>query len=336
MNALQAVGDVDAQKKVILLSTHTQKDEITASILEFKSKFNNRIESLTLELSENNIKYSQMLSDNELATNEFNRIISVLQENLSLEKKKLLETKNKTNDQKHTKSVENLNSEIQKCDADIQKFKKENESLQTKITSSTEQLVLTKNEITSMNEEKTKLQTNLTKMLSETATVSASMKTSDDRLVELILGSDLKTSIIKTAVEDEFDSYNSSIDITKIENGAEVISYVTPAPVQKNSKPTEQEISKYKEFVTKIANDKNGNNKLTREQIARIDKYVRQYGANGQTEKDNFEREMAAYNRRKTGGGFFDVSSSEVDISEFSMDELAAHVENLTAELRAL
>jgi len=30
------------------------------------------------------------------------------------------------------------------------------------------------------------------------------------------------------------------------------------------------------------------------------------------------------------------VSSSEVDISGFSMDELAAHVENLTAELRAL
>jgi len=336
MSVTKSLGEVDSIKQVVLSSTHTHKDEITASILEFKSKFNNRIVSLTGELSENNTKTSMMISDNELAKKEFDRSISVLQDILGLEKKKLVQTKTKTNDPTHTKNVENLTSEIQKCDADIQKIKKENESLQTKITSITEQLVLTKTEITSMNDDKCKLQTNLTNLSSETATLSASMKTSDDRLVELIISSECQTSLIKTAVEGEFDSYNSSIDRTKIENGAEVISYVTPAPVQKNSKPTEQEISKYKEFVTKIANDKNGNQKLTREQIARIDKYVRQYGANGQTEKDNFEREMAAYSRRKTSGGFFDVSSSEVDISEFSMDELAAHVENLTAELRAL
>jgi hypothetical protein len=35
-------------------------------------------------------------------------------------------------------------------------------------------------------------------------------------------------------------------------------------------------------------------------------------------------------------GTWYDVTSSEMDISEFSMEELAAHVENLTAELRAL
>ena len=38
--------------------------------------------------------------------------------------------------------------------------------------------------------------------------------------------------------------------------------------------------------------------------------------------------------RARTTGGFFDVSSSEVDISDFSMDELAEQVENLKEELR--
>ena len=354
MNALQAVGDVDAQKKVILLSTHTQKDEITASILEFKSKFNNRIESLTLELSENNIKSSKMISDNELATQEFNRIINVLQENLSLEKKKLLETKTKTNDKTHTKSVENLTSEIHKCDADIQQCKKENESLQTKIKSSTEQLVLTKNEITSMNEEKIKLQTNLTKMLSETATVSASMKTSDDRLVELILGSDLKTSIIKTAVEDEFDSYNSSIDKAKSENAAadieQPVVYINSTTITTVEKQRSTQIYKkcpfdfeiidtpfqkwgtkqteeYRTKLTEYAKTHNNNNPLSKKQLQQLRENVTSSASKGEP--------LPRYPDRVTGA-WCNVSASEVDISEFSMDELAAHVENLTAELRAL
>jgi len=354
MSVTKSLGEVDSIKQVVLSSTHTHKDQITASILEFKSKFNNRIVSLTGELSENNTKTSMMISDNELAKKEFDRSISVLQDILGLEKKKLVQTKTKTNDPTHTKNVENLTSEIQKCDADIQKIKKENESLQTKITSITEQLVLTKTEITGMNDDKCKLQTNLTNLSSETATLSASMKTSDDRLVELIISSECQTSLIKTAVEGEFDSYNSSIDKAKSENAAadieQPVVYINSTTITTVEKQRSTQIYKkcpfdfeiidtpfqkwgtkqteeYRTKLTEYAKTHNNNNPLSKKQLQQLRENVTSSASKGEP--------LPRYPDKVTGA-WCNVSASEVDISEFSMDELAAHVENLTAELRAL
>jgi len=108
-------------------------------------------------------------------------------------------------------------------------------------------------------------------------------------------------------------------------------------PVQKNGKPNQQQTLDFKDLIEKIASDKNCGFPCNRSQLDKKDEFIRKYTANGAQAKKELDLYLeSTKNRKRTAGGFFDVSSSEVDFLEFSIDELAAHVENLTAELRAL
>jgi len=113
--------------------------------------------------------------------------------------------------------------------------------------------------------------------------------------------------------------------------------YPTTSASQDNGTPNEQQKLEFKNRLDKIAFERNGGFNLTRKQTNIKLKLIRIYNDNAEKGEIALNEHLDEIkNRENVRGGFFDVSSSEVDISEFSMDELAAHVENLTAELRAL
>jgi len=166
----------------------------------------------------------------------------------------------------------------------------------------------------------------------------------NDELSELLVVSELTTSSIEKAVIEEFDNYVECIDSDKkslqnvaaavsdvkkqptqnngkqIQNVAAVVSNVKKQDIQNNGKPTDQEIQNFTNHINKIALEKNGGYKLSLQQENLKKTYIRKYKENGQETIDELDAYLeSTKNRRKTKGAFFDVSSSEVDISEFSL-----------------
>ena len=98
MNVPDAVGEVDAQKKVILSNTHAQKNKIATAILDFKTKFNTSITSLKTDISANTIISERIVSENDQKYKAFNERIVSLTKELETETKKSVEINNKISD----------------------------------------------------------------------------------------------------------------------------------------------------------------------------------------------------------------------------------------------
>ena len=331
------INTVISTKKGVREISHLNRNEITDAIRIFRSKFNEQLESLNTELKNKEQLLSSKKSANENVFSTFDADITGLKNKIA-EHNEMLQTTVTNNNNHPITNLDDLNTENKNCDSEIAELKK---TVENSIQEEKDVLILSDKIVESIKQctsEITGLQDKLQSIVKAEYDFSSSVNSHNDELSDLLVVSELMTSSIEKGVIEEFDNYVECIESDKksLQNVAAVVSDVKKQPTQNNGKPTEQQVKDFNNFIDARALARNGGIKLNPKQTGRRETYKREYAQNGQKTIDKFEDEMVKNTREWKIGGFFDVSSSEVDISEFSMDELAAHVENLTAELRAL
>ena len=348
MSTTEKINVIIDIKKTIVSQIHPQRDVILSAIVEFKKAFNTNIISLNEKLEEKKREFerltTEMSNENEIYLHRSGELTT----SLDTERKNFTLFDNNMND-KTADLIKAKQTEENSCDQTIEKLNNENKLVEEKIQTFQNNLALLKTEITNWSSKKNDLEKQFQEVKFKVSTFSNGMVISDESLVELMKESESKTRTIEEAVNNDFTVYEGEIS----ENNAKIVVDVNKStgttkttPKKKTSsdlytacpfvfeivddpitKPWSQPQQKeYQRKYEVYAKSQNNKKELSRPQHAKLMQHVITSGLNG------FPHPY----KSKTSESWYDVSASEVDISEFSMDELAAHVENLTAELRAL
>jgi len=356
------INEVTSTKKIVLDISHRNRDTITIAIRDFRSNFDNRVRQCRDQLESQKTLLSTTEQSNEVENSAFEKEINDL-ENFKKESENTLQ-KNLTitNDIPST-DLENLNSENQTCDSQISELTKSYEtSLKEteEVSKSCNNIV---NELKECTIQMTNFKEQLEKMVKEENDFDSMVDKHNRELSDLLSISESTTNLVEKSLVSEFDSYNSSINsdgtsLSIISEGnielnrqehlkkaPEKLTSLTVFPecpvvfdiinndeilnnddrINGKNKWSEKQKKVYLHALTEHAKGLEPTKKLSKNQNKTIMQNVITSALKGRPEKHTY-----------VDGTWCDVSSSEVDISEFSMDELAAHVENLTAELRAL
>jgi len=345
--AQNEVENVITTKENILNNMNEPRKVIIQAISDFKNTFNTKITKLSTIFDEKKIVLGSLNDEITQQKNSFKSKFKNLEEKIAFMEDKISDTNNKiTNDKTHSEKIQVFLDSDRDCDLEITRLENENDTTKTNI----EQLEIESESITKQIVEiKTKMvssQTDLDAIILKTNNFSQKVSDSDEHIIENLLNTGIQTMKIDRYVHAGNEEYSESI--TKQNTEAESVIELNPqkAPEEKNSS------TRYKgcPFEFKIIDDlgaKPWSKDQTNEYKNELSKYAIKYNGDrrlNDAQKKSFFGNVSSSQKNgeplvhnsKTLGTWFDVSSSEVDISEFSMDELAAHVENLTAELRAL
>jgi len=349
MSTTEKINVIIDIKKTIVSQIHPQRDVILSAIVEFKKAFNTNIISLNEKLEEKKREFERLTTEMSKENEIYLHRSGELTTSLDTERKNFTLFDNNMNEKNNADLIKAKQTEENSCDQTIEKLNNETKLVEEKIQTFQNNLTLLKTEITKWSSTKNDLEKQFQEVKFKVSTFSNGMVISDESLVELMKESESKTRTIEEAVNNDFTVYEGEIS----ENNAKIVvdgnkstgtTETTPGkptssglfpkcpfefkiiddPMQKPwSQAQEKEYQSKLEIHAKI---QNSHQKLSRPQHDKLMQHVKE------SKKNGFPYPYIS----KTPGTWCDVSASEVDISEFSMDELAAHVENLTAELRAL
>jgi len=348
-STLEKIQVVVDNKKIIVNLVHPQKEVVKTAIDDFKKAFNIRIGSLNEKLEENkreceklSIEISDETENIRKCTGDLEKDLqnqkdanAVCQTNVSEKSEKDFIEGKKADEKKAQEAIDNLNHDNKVTENNIQELQKNITSLEA--------------DIISCSSRKEIFEKQLREVETRVYNFSDTMVVIDKHLVELIKDSEVKTKSIEEAVDNSFTFYegeiaentvksvvdgNNSTGTTEPTPGKKTSSFLFPKcpfsfdiiddPMQKHWSTVQT--NEYQNKLEIHAKTQNSDIKLTRKQHDLLMRNV----------KSSQKQACPLTHKSTTAGSWCDVSASEVDISEFSMDELSAHVENLTAELRAL
>ena len=349
MSTTEKINVIIDIKKTIVSQIHPQRDVILSAIVEFKKAFNTNIISLNEKLEEKKREFERLTTEMSKENEIYLHRSGELTTSLDTERKNFTLFDNNMNEKNNADLIKAKQTEENSCDQTIEKLNNETKLVEEKIQTFQNNLTLLKTEIANWSSKKNELEKQFQAVKFKVSNFSNIMVISDESLVELMKESESKTKTIEEAVNNDFTFYEDEIS----ENNAKIVVDVNNSngttkttPEKKTSsglfpkcpfafdiiddpmkKPwSGNQTNEYKLKLYIYARTQNSGRDLDKEQLKRLRENVQ-----------SSQKQACPLNHpSKTSESWYDVSASEVDISEFSMDELAAHVENLTAELRAL
>jgi len=340
------ITEVNQIKLNVLDTIHSNKDTITEVIREFKSKFDNNLAESKKELYDKKNELEMKKKSNLDEISRFEKVITDMKNKIQEHEQQVHTDVDNKADIIFQSNLQSLNDENQNNDDDINDL---NKTLEKNMEEIEKAETLSKETIQKIQQSKTTLN-ELSNKFNEIETELEHLKyvetTKITNISELLDISEFNTKFIDAAVDKEFDSYDSSITLKDDSMQENLNSQVNQNPMttssQDNGKPNEQQLLEFTNKVNRIALERTNGRPLKVAQINSKQVFINQYKANAKTGELLLNDRILKLDqkdkskKRHTKEALYDVSSSEVDISEFSMEELAAHVENLTAELRAL
>jgi len=359
---------INITKENVLEATHTTKTTVTEVIRVCKQKFAENINNLETELKKTETELVEKKVVHEAESHKFDAVIAGMNTEIQKHRKNLQTDQTTQEHDNNKQTLEKFVNTNKKHDADITELKKKltdtqqqeksGESLSSKNTTRIQD---SKNQIV-------KLTSDLSNIEKELQDLDGRETASKENISYLLSISEEKTGLITRAVDEEFISYTTSFQVPKEmlkpnntqkarTNAASI--QVPKEMLEPNNTQKARTIWPECDFDFDVYNYVEGhswNTKQKHEYETKLKEYVKNKNLSNKIHKDQEKRirenvessvkQGKPLKKKSTAESWCDVSSSQADTSEFSNDEpdiskysidqLAAHVQNLTAELRGL
>jgi len=351
---------IDTIKENVLQATHTAKTTVTEVIRVCKQNFAENINNLETKLKKTETELVEKKVVHEAESRKFDAVIEGMKTDIEQYRNKLQTDQTTQEHINNKQTLEKFVNTNKKHDADITELKKKLTDTQQK--QKLGELLSSKNTtlIENSKNQIVKLKSDLINIENELQDLDSRETASKENISCLLSLSEERTGLITRAVDEEFTSYTTSFQVPKEmlkpnntqkarTNAASI--QVPKEMLEPNNTQKARTIWPQCDFdfdVYDYVEGRSWNTKQKQEYATKLKEYVKNNNLwntnrNDQQKKilENIDLSVRlgkpqALKQKSTAGSLCNVSSSQADISKFSIDQLAVHVQNLTAELRGL